>query len=124
MTNDEDEAPKESAEFSVSGILSAIRERVTAETGARYARDTALVRREMLVLQPESRVDHAIKDAVDAADDASAARGAPSTLRKKQRADSVLEAQVLDILAKALRTPGSPLRQALRDALNDELGGG
>ncbi|MGR3723967.1 hypothetical protein [Abyssibius alkaniclasticus] len=117
MTEDNENTPAkpDSAEFSVDSILSAIRQRVTAETGARYARDSARMQHEMLVLQPEARIDDGLGETI-------ASSGA--TLRRKvAQSDAALEARVLEILLKALKNPASPLRAALRAALKDEPGG-
>ncbi|MEX0970690.1 MAG: hypothetical protein WD046_09640 [Paracoccaceae bacterium] len=116
MEDDDSTTPKpDSVEFSLDGIMSAIRQRVTVETGARYARDATLLQREMLVLQPEARIDDGLEETISSSG---------ATLRKRAAlSDAALEARVLEILIKALKYPESPLRAALRAALNEDQSG-
>jgi len=105
-------------EVSVADILSAIRKRVSDETGARYARDTAIVRREMFVLRPAARIDLALAEA-----DKPEITPTPTKTKSAKSGETTLDARILAVMIRELRKPDGALRAALRDVLNQELGG-
>ena len=104
------------AQGSVTDILSAIRKRVSSETGARYAKDTEIVRREMLVLRPDARIDDAIAEA-------NKANVASTGQQNSAIDDAALQATIVRVMLAELRKPDSALREALREVLQAEQAG-
>lgn len=107
--------------MSMTDILSEIRNLVSTETVARYARDSEMVKRELLILRPSARIDLLVKEP-QAALPTALPTALPAPANPAKGTD--LHSQVTEFLIAEFRDPHSALRAALRDAINAELGGG